>query len=235
MLTTSSPIETRLRALEETIADACREAGRLTSDVTLLAVSKRQPDDLAAQLLNAGHAPLGENVVQEWLRRRSLPSFSQAEWHLIGPIQTNKAKFVANGRPALVHSLDRLKLVRALDRALGTDWVCPVLIQVNIDREAQKSGVLPEGLRALADHVTSSQGMDLRGLMCLPMAGQPSRPAFARLRALSDGIADLLPSCPSLSMGMSGDFEDAIKEGATIVRIGSALFGPRKVAPRRAP
>lgn len=223
-------IQTRLAAIQARIDNAATASGRSPDDITLLAVSKRQPDELVAALIAAGHEALGENLVQPWAERST--QFAQAQWHLIGPVQSKKAAAVWRGRPALLHTVDRPKLVEALDRRHELEPAAPiaVLIQVNVDAEPQKAGVSLEGLDAMVDRVTASPAMTLRGLMCIPrpMAeGGPPLAAFAALRTAAERVSGRLPSRYHLSMGMSSDFEAAIAEGATIVRVGTALFGRR--------
>ena len=228
MLTTSSPIEDRYAVIRQRVDVAAKEAGRSPSDITLLAVSKRQPLEAIETLYKLGHRDFGENQVQEWQRKAaSLQDADNLRWHLIGPIQTNKAKFVARNRPSLVHTIDRLALIEALEKRLEGIASIPVLIQVNIDQEDQKAGVRPDGLRELAEQVAASKHLSLAGLMCIPAQGGESRRAFERMRLLSTTLEDLREQPLELSMGMSQDFEDAIREGSTIVRVGSALFGPR--------
>lgn len=228
MPTTSSRIEDRYGEIRDRLESACRSAGRPASDVTLVAVSKRQPSELIEALLSAGQTEFGENLIQEWLRK--VETFKDAPpiaWHVIGPVQTNKAKFIARGRPALLHTLDRPQLIEALERRLDGAWRLPALIQVNIDDEPQKAGCKISDLRSLAERIAGAPQIDLRGVMCLPAAQGDSRRAFARLRGLGEQIADLCDGSLELSMGMSHDFETAIEEGATIVRVGRAIFGPR--------
>jgi PLP dependent protein len=226
--TTSFPIETRYRAIQDRLADAAKQSGRVPSDITLLAVSKRQPDALVRQLAALGHQAFGENLVQEWRRKQAeMADLDALEWHVIGPVQTNKAKFIARHKPSLVHTVDRISLIDALEKRIDEADVQRVLLQVNIDSEAQKAGVAVEDLRELATQAAASERLELAGLMCIPAAGTDTQRAFAQLRHLSERIADLCVGPVELSMGMSHDFESAIAEGATIVRVGSALFGPR--------
>ena len=227
MLTTSSPIEDRYTIIRQRIESAAKQAGRTPSDVTLVAVSKRQPVDAIQALLDLGHKDFGENVIQEWRSKvDALEHEPSLRWHLIGPIQTNKAKFVAREVPSLLHTIDRVSLVQTLEKRLDASSL-PVLIQVNIDLEPQKAGVAPHELRELAEKVVSCTHLSLQGLMCIPAPGPQTRAAFSRLRTLGDEIQDLVQQPIELSMGMSQDFEDAILEGSTMVRVGSALFGPR--------
>ncbi|MGM0578204.1 MAG: YggS family pyridoxal phosphate-dependent enzyme [Myxococcota bacterium] len=219
----------RLEAVRGRLVDACRAAGRDPEDVTLLAVSKRHPDEKVRALADLGQRDFAENLVQAWRRRRERMADVDVRWHLVGPIQSNKAKYVARDLPHLVHTIDRDSVVDALDRRIEAGRSLDVLVQVNIDEEPQKAGCDPADLDALADRVAASEALRLRGLMCIPRPPEEGTPreAFARTRGLLEGTADRLEGPPILSMGMSADFEDAILEGSTLVRVGTALFGPR--------
>ena len=230
----SSPTEMslsdRYKSVQERVAEAARSAGRAADDVTLIAVSKRQPDVLLIELAALGHRDFGENLIQSWRGRLELPDLKDIRWHLIGPVQTNKVKFIARSPPACLHTVDRTSLIDALGGRLSSDAPLDVLLQVNVDREPQKAGCLPEHLSELADRLCETPGVRLRGLMAIPkpLDSGPPRSAFSNLRELSEAIADRTPGAPLLSMGMSGDFEAAIAEGSTHVRVGTALFGARR-------
>jgi pyridoxal phosphate enzyme (YggS family) len=209
---------------------ACRRAGRNTGEVTLVAVSKTVPAARVRDLLEAGQAIFGENRVQEALAKRGEVG-SPARWHLVGHLQRNKARH-AVGVFDLIHSVDNLDLARELDRrAQARGIVQPVLVEVNVAGEESKEGIAPAGLVALLEGVALLRAIDLQGLMTIPPpAGDPgaSRPWFRELRRLrEDASRRLGRSLPHLSMGMSDDFEVAIEEGATLVRVGRALFGER--------
>lgn len=217
------------------LRDAVRVAGREPDDVTLVAVSKLHPASDIVAVAAAGQVDFGENYVQEALGKQqelaANPACAAIRWHCIGHVQSRKAKDVA-GRFALIHTVDSLKLAQGLERHMadmGADQ--PVLIQVNVGEEAQKSGVAVADLPALAEGVAACPHLKLRGLMCLPPvfdAGMAARPHFALLRTLRDGLQQRLGlALPELSMGMSGDFEAAVLEGATLVRIGTDIFGSR--------
>lgn len=231
---TSSPTDVaqRLAALRARVAEACRRAGRAPSEVTLLAVSKRQPIVALRAAAAAGQRDFGENLVQAWRQRLvELPDLD-LRWHLVGALQTNKARHVAAHRPALIHAIDRESLVAALDQHLASSPpldVLDVLIQVNVDEEPQKAGCLPRDLLRLADRVAASPRLRLRGLMCIPrpLPAGPPRAAFARTRGLLEHVADHLAAPAILSMGMTDDFEAAIAEGSTLIRLGTAVFGAR--------
>ncbi|MDR3357901.1 MAG: YggS family pyridoxal phosphate-dependent enzyme [Desulfovibrio sp.] len=238
----------RYERVLERLEAACAAAGRSRAEVTLLAVSKLHSVEAVAALYAAGQKDFGENYVQEALRKRREMTALQGtgaagegsgdggmRWHFIGHLQSRKAALAA-GNFALIHSLDSRRLADALERSLASAGLRQsVLIQVNLAKEAQKSGIAAEDLPALAEYVSQvCPHLDLRGLMCLPPvfdAGQAARPHFARLHALRENLrVRLLSPLPELSMGMSGDFEAAVGEGATLVRIGTDIFGPRAVA-----
>ncbi len=210
-------------SLEENLA-AVRElitrTGRNPDEITIVAVTKGFGVEVCRQAVEAGLTNLGENRVQEALAKmREVPP---AEWHLIGHLQTNKVRLV-RGRFVLIQSVDSLHLAQALARA---DSNQQVLIEVNVAREPQKTGVDPTGAMALIQEV--SKLVDLKGLMAMgPSQGDPT-PAFRELRNLHDEAQQRLGrSLPILSMGMSGDYELAVRAGSTMVRLGQALFGPR--------
>ncbi|MBD8565994.1 YggS family pyridoxal phosphate-dependent enzyme [Oxalobacteraceae sp. CFBP 8763] len=229
-----SIIAGNLQAVEATITDAVKASERARNDVQLLAVSKTFPAQAVLDAMAAGQLAFGENYLQEALDK--IASVAQAqpdaavEWHFIGPIQSNKTRPIAASF-AWVHTVERLKIAQRLSEQrppeLGPLNIC---LQVNISGEASKSGASPEELPALAREVAQLPNLRLRGLMAIPepttdVAEQ--RAAFARVRALFDALrADGL-ELDTLSMGMSGDLAPAIAEGATIVRVGSAIFGKR--------
>jgi PLP dependent protein len=225
-----------LQQLNDRLAAACRAAGRPVSDVRLMAVSKAQPAAAVQDAFDAGQRVFGENYVQEALDKLDALAKirsklrSNTEWHLIGPLQANKTRVVAECFD-WVHTVDRLKIAQRLSdqRPAGLPPL-QVCVQVNIDGAASKHGVAPEDLPALARDVAVLPGLRLRGLMAVPepaegLAAQrePHRRLAALLASLADGGLDL----DTLSIGMSGDLEAAIAEGATIVRVGTAIFGQR--------
>lgn len=223
-----SDVAANLAGIRARIAQACARAGRDPATVTLVAVSKVQPLDKLRAALEAGQRAFGENYGQE-LRdkadalRAERGSLAAPEWHFIGALQTNKVKYVV-GRAALVHTVDRASLAAEIDkRAAAQGTVQPVLIEVNVGDEPQKSGVQPHDLAALLDAVRAHRSLELQGLMCIPPATPDPRRYFARLRDLQQAHA----AGKQLSMGMSEDFEAAVEEGATIVRVGTAIFGAR--------
>jgi pyridoxal phosphate enzyme (YggS family) len=229
-----SIIAGNLQAVEATITDAVKASERTRSDVQLLAVSKTFPAQAVLDAMAAGQLAFGENYLQEALDK--IASVAQAqpdaavEWHFIGPIQSNKTRPIAASF-AWVHTVERLKIAQRLSEQrppeLGPLNIC---LQVNISGEASKSGASPEELPALAREVAQLPNLRLRGLMAIPepttdVAEQ--RAAFARVRALFDALRAEGLALDTLSMGMSGDLAPAIAEGATIVRVGSAIFGKR--------
>lgn len=196
----------------------------------LLAVSKTREAAQVRALAACGQRLFGENYVQEAVAKQVLLGDLDLEWHLIGPLQSNKARIVAE-RFDWVQTLDRPKLVDALARHRPADRPpLNVLIQVNIDDEASKSGCQPGEVAALAEAIAGQPRLRLRGLMAIPAPHPDPRDgsrAFEALRRLQDELAIAHPDVDTLSMGMSGDFELAIAHGATLVRVGTALFGPR--------
>lgn len=224
----------RLQAVRERIADTCTSCGRDREDVTLVAVSKFHPVSAISAVAEAGQTDFGENYIQESLAKQEELADSLIKWHFIGKLQSNKAKFAA-GRFALIHTVESLKLAQALHKRIDLEsgQRQAVLLQVNIGREDQKSGIMEEDLPELAEAVEGLDGIEMKGLMCItPFFGDPegARPYFAKLRELRDGLeARLGRKLPHLSMGMSGDMSAAIEEGATIVRIGTDIFGSRPV------
>lgn len=221
-------------AVENRLLDALKKSGRKRDAVTLIAVSKFQPAAALEVAAGLGQADFGENYAQEAeLKRGELdPRFPSLRWHMIGHLQSRKTPLVA-GRYALVHTLDSIKLADAFEKRLeALDLAQDVLIEVNLGKESQKAGVNPEALDELVARVLENcPRLKLRGFTCLPpVFDEPerARPYFAKLRETRDRLEkDFGVNLPDLSMGMSGDFEAAIEEGATFVRVGTAIFGPR--------
>jgi len=223
-----------LASLRARMAAACARCGRAADSVRLVAVSKFHPASDILALVAAGQREFGESYAQEALAKQDALTGADILWHFIGGVQTKKARQIA-GRFALIHSLDSEKLARELaNRALAARVLQPVLIEVNLGEE-QKAGVDESDLTELARLALSLNdggcGLDLQGLMCLPPmfdAPEAARPYFAHLREVRDGLErELGARLPQLSMGMTGDFEAAIEEGATIVRVGTSIFGAR--------
>ncbi|MBO1076688.1 YggS family pyridoxal phosphate-dependent enzyme [Roseomonas marmotae] len=217
-------IAASLHRIRDRIATACAAAGRKAEEVTLVAVSKTHPAESVAEALAAGQAVFGENRVQEAAAkfpplRESHPAM---RLHLIGALQTNKARDAVRLADT-IESLDRPKLAAALAEAMVREGRRPgLLIQVNIGREPQKAGIDPDAVEDFLALCRDSHGLDVTGLMCIPPAEEDPIPHFRRMAALRARLG-----LPILSMGMSGDFESAIAEGATHIRVGSAIFGQR--------
>ncbi len=212
------------RAVKARMAAAAMAAGRVSTDVTLVAVSKQQPWDHIAPVLDAGQRTFGENRVQEaqkrWDELRGV--HADLELRLIGPLQTNKAKDAA-ALFDVIETLDRERLAASLADAAQAQGRSPRLyVQINTGEEPQKAGVAPSEADAFIDRARSAYGLAIEGLMCIPPANEPAGPHFALLAKIAarNGIG-------RLSMGMSADFETAIRFGATSVRVGSAVFGAR--------
>ena len=224
-MSVSSPIPVGLDPILERIAMAARAAGRDPADVTLVAVSKQQPWERIAPVLAAGQRVFGENRVQEamarWAEHRSFLG-TEIELRLIGPLQSNKAK-EAVAFFDVVETLDREKLVRALAEEVQKQGRAPrFYVQVNTGEEPQKAGVVPTEADAFIALCREAYEFEIEGLMCIPPEAEPPGPHFALLAKIAarNGVQ-------KLSMGMSADFETAIRFGATSVRVGSALFGVR--------
>ncbi|MGY8774415.1 YggS family pyridoxal phosphate-dependent enzyme [Spongiibacter tropicus] len=230
----SSPqtITANIAALRQRIVQSASDAGRDPAEITLLAVSKTRSAEEVAVALDAGLTQIGENYLQEAVDKQAALQGRNACWHFIGPIQSNKTREIASHFD-WVHSVDREKIARRLSeqRPEGKPPL-KICLQVNISREDSKSGVLPEDALTLAKQITALPALQLRGLMAIPAASDDpaeQRAAFAALRALRDTLQQALPdqTLDTLSMGMSGDMDAAIAEGSTLIRIGTALFGPR--------
>jgi PLP dependent protein len=226
-------LKLRLDAIEAHIHRAANDCGRNPSEVRLVAVSKTKPAEMIREAAGAGATLFGENYIQEAREKVADLADLDLTWHFIGHLQSNKAKYAVRLFD-LIHSVDSVKLARALDKAAANiDKVQQVLIQVNIGEEATKSGTLADQALDLVRQVASLPNLSVQGLMTIPPffdSPERVRPHFAALRRLRDDIdACQIPgvSMTELSMGMTGDFEAAIEEGATLVRIGTAIFGGR--------
>jgi pyridoxal phosphate enzyme (YggS family) len=220
----SIDVRANLERVQATIAEACRRAGRNAGDVLLVAVSKTVEVERVRGAIEAGVAALGENRVQE--AREKIDALGHpVPWHLIGHLQTNKAKDAARLFD-WIQSVDRIDLARDLDRrARAAGRTVEALIEVNVGDEPQKGGARPDEVKPLLDAVAALDAIRVRGLMAIPPAvaePEAARPYFRRLRELRDAHG-----LEHLSMGMSADYTVAIEEGATIVRVGTAIFGPR--------
>ncbi|NWK57146.1 YggS family pyridoxal phosphate-dependent enzyme [Verrucomicrobiaceae bacterium N1E253] len=229
----SGVIAENLAKVKQQLAEALIRSGRGEDDCELLVVSKTWPAEVVAEVIDAGHRAFGENKVQEGMEK--IPSLPQGvRWHLIGHLQRNK---VRKALPLFgtLHGIDSLKLARYTSN-LAVELGChpDVYLQVNLAGEERKSGFSPDDLRRELEELDGLDGLNVLGLMCIPPAvacPEDARPWFARLRELRDELESTSGlSLPGLSMGMSGDYEAAIEEGSTIVRVGSAIFGARNYA-----
>ncbi|AJE04075.1 YggS family pyridoxal phosphate-dependent enzyme [Geobacter pickeringii] len=226
-------IADNLAIIREKIAAAARRAGRDPAEVRLVAVSKTKPAEAVDEAARAGQRLFGENYVQEFTAKA--PAVREAvEWHFIGHLQSNKVKSLA-GLVSMIHSVDRLSLAEEIDRQWGRlGAVCDILVQVNIAGEATKSGTSAAELVALVRAVAALPHLRVQGLMTMPPFfddPEGARPYFRQLKRLAGIVAaEGIPNVAmaELSMGMSGDFEAAVEEGATLVRVGTALFGERE-------
>lgn len=229
-------VRENLFEIRENIARAASEAGRRPEEITLVAVTKFVDAARIREALDCGVTDAGENRVQELTGKLSLFAEFGARVHLIGQLQTNKVKYVI-GKSASIQSVDRSALAAEISReAVKKNVVQDVLVEINVGCEPQKGGVVPEALFQFLETVSVLPNVRLRGLMCIPpdVGEEDARRYFARMRELFHKAAALgLPGArvDTLSMGMSGDYRAAIAEGSNMVRIGTALFGPRRVTP----
>lgn len=221
----------RLQAVRERIAAAARASGRDPAEVTLVAVSKTWPAAAVRDLAALGQVDFGENRAQELTGKATELADLPLRWHFVGQLQRNKAAAVAR-LGAVVHSVDRAPLARALAR-VGVETGRPVEVFVQVDlggpegELAARGGVDPADVPALADAVAAEEGVVLRGLMAVAPRGAAPGPAFARLAALAGRVRADHPEARDLSAGMSADLEEAVAAGSTLLRVGTALFGPR--------
>ncbi|MEZ4472172.1 MAG: YggS family pyridoxal phosphate-dependent enzyme [bacterium] len=219
----------RLAALRGQVAAASVASGRAPDGVTLVGVSKGQPVEKLAAAVALGLSPLGENYVQEWKDKVAALGAAAPAWHFIGRVQRNKARFIAE-HAERVHAVESVRAAEALGRAAeDAGRVLPILLQVDLADEPTKGGVAPGDAPGVVEAMHGVAGVRLDGLMAIPPAEAPeaARLRFAALRRLRDALATPAHPLPELSMGMSGDFREAIAEGATLVRVGTALFGGR--------
>jgi PLP dependent protein len=226
-------IRDNLLRVQERVGGAARKAGRGIDEIVLIGVSKMQPAEAIRAAYEAGLRHFGENRVQEWEGKRGALGDLQAKWHLVGHLQSNKAARAA-GLFHSVDSVDDFGLAQRLERARGEQAGAAklrILIEVRLEEEESKGGVKPAEAATLAAKLSETPHLELAGLMCIPpFLDDPEkvRPYFRRLRELRDSLArEIGRALPALSMGMSHDFEVAIEEGATEVRVGTAIFGSR--------
>ncbi|MDR1520645.1 MAG: YggS family pyridoxal phosphate-dependent enzyme [Planctomycetota bacterium] len=222
-------IAANLARVRERIALACRRSGRDPSGITLVAVTKTVASAEVAEIYRLGLRDFGENRVREGLARKSALAAADARWHMIGHLQRNKAAEVLAGGFASVHSVESAKLLDILDREARRLGTRPgVFLEVNVSGEASKYGVAPAEVGGLVRLAAAKPGLELLGLMTMaPLSANPeaARPVFRGLAEIRRNIeAETGIRLPHLSMGMSGDFETAVEEGATLLRVGSALF-----------
>lgn len=221
-----------LKQVEENILTACKKAGRKREEVTLIAVSKTKPVSMLSEIYDYGIRDFGENKVQEICEKReNLPS--DIRWHMIGHLQRNKVKYIIRDT-ALIHSVDTFRLAEEINiQAKKIKRIVPILIEVNIAQESSKFGIAAEDTLLLAEEISKLDSVKIQGLMTIaPYTENPeeNRPYFRQLRNLSVDIAKEKidnVSMNTLSMGMTGDYMTAIEEGATIVRVGTGIFGAR--------
>ncbi|MBW2688676.1 MAG: YggS family pyridoxal phosphate-dependent enzyme [Deltaproteobacteria bacterium] len=225
-------ISTNIAQIQERIATICRSCDREPGEVRLVAVSKKKPAEDIEAAIAAGQTLIGESYVQECAAKIDEVK-ADAEWHFIGALQSNKVKYL-RGKIAMIHSVDRFSLAKEINRQWGKDDACiDILIQVNLGEETSKSGTTANELIDLVKQVAQLKHVRIKGLMALPPWGadpEEVRPYFRQLRELAKqidslGLANV--TMQELSMGMSHDYEVAIEEGATLVRIGTAIFGAR--------
>jgi PLP dependent protein len=221
-------LDANLKFVRQTIAQSAERAGRDPNQIVLVAVTKGFPVERIREAIAAGLRVFGENRVQEALPKIDEVGPAGVEWHLIGHLQTNKVKFI-EGRFQMVQSVDRAGLAETLDARLQSPL--DVLVEVNVAEEPQKTGASPADVAAVAGAVQGARHLRLRGLMTVaPMVPDPEavRSVFRQLRALRDDMSQRLGvALPVLSMGMTDDYAIAVEEGATMLRLGRALFGPR--------
>jgi pyridoxal phosphate enzyme (YggS family) len=226
-----SALADRLARVRELAAAAARRAGRDPAAVTLVAISKKMPSEAIREALEAGQLDFGENYAQELRDKMAALEGTRARWHFVGSLQRNKVKYVA-GRVHLIHGVDDPALLPEIDRrAQGVPQ--DVLVEVSLAGEAQKGGVTPDALPTLLDAFAGLARVRCVGLMCMPPPAddaEASRPYFRQLRELLQREATHARAnvaLTELSMGMSGDYQVAVEEGATLIRVGTAIFGPR--------
>ncbi len=227
-----SAIGERYRSVVQRVGEAAARCGRRADEVTVVVAAKTFGVEAVREAIAAGATDIGENYVQEARRKASALARDEIRWHMIGRLQRNKAA-QAIGLFHLIHSLDRIDLARELDRSSARAGVrARCLVEMNLGGESSKGGAEPQSLESLLDQIAPLRYLEVLGLMSIPPPGtaDESRRSFARLHELRERLGHLrLPNVrlKELSMGMSADFEAAIEEGATIVRIGTAIFGPR--------
>jgi pyridoxal phosphate enzyme (YggS family) len=220
----SAELERAIEAVRAGIRAACDRAGRDPGEVRLIGATKEVGAELVRRAHGAGLTEFGENYVQELAAKRA--AAPQATWHFIGRVQRNKARRVVEAAD-VVQTLEpgrAAERLAALSRERGDALEC----LVEVDFTERRVGVGPDRAEAFVSRMADRRGLRITGLMTVPPLGEPPRPYFARLRELRDGIRERVPTVVELSMGMSGDYQEAVVEGATMVRVGTAIFGPRQ-------
>lgn len=226
-------VEENLKVVREKMAEAAVASGRAPENVTLLAATKTVPPEVINRGIELGLDHIGENKVQELLDKYEAYDLSRCELQFIGHLQTNKVKYLV-GSVSMIQSVDSEKLAAEISRLSGKQGlVTDILIEVNIGREANKSGVLPQDLMGLIERIAPLPGIRVRGLMAIPPAGAPEAETMNYFFRMNQYFVDIKSkkldnvAMDTLSMGMSADYPLAIRAGATLVRVGTALFGPR--------
>jgi pyridoxal phosphate enzyme (YggS family) len=223
-------IAERLKSVQITVKQSTLDAHRPLNAVKLLAVSKTKPVSDIVLAYEAGQRLFGENYVQEGVEKiQALQTLDDIEWHYIGPLQSNKTRLVAE-HFTWVHALDRLKIAQRLNSQISTDKTLNVCIQVNIDDDQNKAGISADQLNDFAKAISELPNLSLRGLMTIPKANQSQAQqtaSFAHMSLLFNDLKKQYSSIDTLSMGMSGDIQNAINNGSTMVRVGTAIFGAR--------
>lgn len=221
-----SDLAARLSAIDSQIADAARTSGREAADITRIVVTKFHPAALVRDLHALGVRDLGENRQQELSAKEAELDLEGLRWHFIGQAQTKKASAIRRSANA-VHSVDRAKLADSLHRTADSGDLLDVLVQVNLTDDLGRGGVVPAAAEELAEHILTLPSLRLRGVMGVAPLDESPAPAFERLRGISESIQAIDADATWISAGMTGDFVEAIAAGATHLRIGSAITGPR--------
>lgn len=227
MVVSEEDVASRLGRVRDRLAEACGRSGRKADEVRLIGVTKGVTSQAVGQAWEAGLTDFGENYAQELPAKRN--AAPQATWHFIGRLQHNKVRGILDVAD-VVHSLEPGRAVRRL--AEIADPARPLDCLVEVDFTGRRVGLAPEDVEPFLEDLAGAPGLRLRGLMTIPPLGQEPRPYFVRLRELRDRLDPTHGALVELSMGMSADYEEAVEEGATMVRIGTAIFGPRSEGPR---
>jgi len=225
-------LKRNLEQVRQRIKSAAERVGRNADDIKLVAVSKTKPVEMIKDALSLGQYDFGENYAQELRDKMAEISDARIRWHYIGSLQRNKVKYLV-GKVALIHSIDSVSLIEEIEKRAGSQGIkVPILLEVKLSEEDSKSGIEPSGLVSLAERALGAKAIELKGLMTMPPYfedPEKARPYYIRLRQIRDELEKKLGvNLPELSMGMSNDFEVAIEEGASYIRVGTAIFGERK-------